>query len=62
MNAAEQLTEASTVRQAGVGLHIASLPGPYGIGEIGAPARAFVDTMRRMDLSVWQFLPLGPTG
>ena len=49
-------------RQAGVGLHIASLPSPYGIGDIGAPARAFVDQMRCMELSVWQFLPLGPTG
>ena len=52
---------AAAVRQAGVGLHIASLPSPYGIGEIGAPARAFVDQMRCMELSVWQFLPLGPT-
>ena len=49
------------VRQAGVCLHIASLPGPYGIGEIGAEARAFVDKMRDMQLSVWQFLPTGPT-
>jgi 4-alpha-glucanotransferase len=48
-------------RQAGVCLHIASLPGPYGIGEIGAPARAFIDTMRAMQLGVWQFLPTGPT-
>ena len=52
---------AAAARQAGVGLHIASLPSPYGIGDIGAPARAFVDQMRRMELSVWQFLPLGPT-
>ena len=51
----------ATQRQAGVSLHLTSLPGPYGIGEIGASARAFVDTMRRMELSVWQFLPLGPT-
>ena len=48
-------------RQAGVCLHIASLPGPYGIGEIGAEARAFVDKMRDMQLGVWQFLPTGPT-
>ena len=50
-----------TNRQAGVCLHIASLPGPYGIGEIGAEARAFVDKMRAMQLGVWQFLPTGPT-
>jgi len=48
-------------RQAGVCLHIASLPGRYGIGEIGAEARAFVDRMRDMQLGVWQFLPTGPT-
>ena len=42
-------------------LHLTSLPGAYGIGEIGAAARGFVDTMRAMELSVWQFLPLGPT-
>jgi 4-alpha-glucanotransferase len=48
-------------RRAGVSLHLSSLPGPYGIGEIGRNARDFVDTLRRMELSVWQFLPLGPT-
>jgi 4-alpha-glucanotransferase len=53
--------DAAIQRQAGVYLHLTSLPGSYGIGEIGAAARAFVDTMRRMELSVWQFLPLGPT-
>jgi 4-alpha-glucanotransferase len=48
-------------RQAGVCLHITSLPGPRGIGEIGASARRFVDAMCDMQLGVWQFLPLGPT-
>jgi 4-alpha-glucanotransferase len=48
-------------RAAGVGLHITSLPGPFGIGEIGQHARSFVDTMVEMGLSVWQFLPTGPT-
>jgi len=48
-------------RRAGVSLHITSLPGRYGIGEIGAEARRFIDRMRAMELSVWQFLPLGPT-
>lgn len=48
-------------RRAGVSLHITSLPGRYGIGEIGREARNFVDTLRKMELSVWQFLPLGPT-
>jgi 4-alpha-glucanotransferase len=48
-------------RSAGVCLHITSLPGPYGIGEIGRHARAFIDRMRDMKLSVWQILPTGPT-
>lgn len=48
-------------RQAGVCLHITSLPGPYGIGEIGAAAFQFIDALREMGLGVWQFLPTGPT-
>ncbi|MBT8078620.1 MAG: 4-alpha-glucanotransferase [Gammaproteobacteria bacterium] len=48
-------------RSAGVCLHLTSLPGPYGIGEIGGDAIGFVDAMRRMGLTVWQFLPTGPT-
>lgn len=48
-------------RQAGVCLHITSLPGPYGIGEIGQHALQFVDTLKKMQLGVWQFLPTGPT-
>jgi len=48
-------------RRAGVGLHLTSLPGPCGIGDIANGAKAFIDTLVQMNLSVWQFLPLGPT-
>lgn len=48
-------------RHAGVCLHLSSLPGRYGIGELGASARQFVDSLVKMRLGVWQFLPLGPT-
>jgi len=48
-------------RQAGVFLHLTSLPGPHGIGDLGAGARAFVDFLDRADQSLWQFCPLGPT-
>ena len=48
-------------REAGVCLHIASLPGPYGIGEIGRFAFQFIDFLENASLSVWQFLPTGPT-
>ena len=39
-------------KQAGVCLHIASLPGPYGIGEIGQSAREYVDFLSDANLSV----------
>lgn len=48
-------------RQAGVCLHLTSLPGAHGIGEIGSEARNFVDALAQMKLRVWQFLPTGPT-
>ena len=55
------MTDSLTLRQAGICLHIASLPGPYGIGEIGRHALAFIDRLCEMNLTVWQFLPTGPT-
>ncbi len=49
-------------RIAGVAIHLASLPGPYGIGDIGDSAWSFMEEMAAMGLRVWQFLPTGPTG
>ena len=49
-------------RCAGVLLHIASLPGPYGIGVLGRSARDYVDFLHRAGQSLWQILPIGPTG
>ena len=49
-------------REAGVGLHLSSLPGEYGIGELGHPAYRFIDTLASMGLGAWQFLPVGPVG
>lgn len=48
-------------REAGVLLHPTSLPGPYGIGDLGGAARRFVDWLASAGLSLWQVLPLGPT-
>ncbi len=48
-------------RRAGVCLHLTSLPGAFGIGELGAAARRFVDRLEAMGIGVWQFLPTGPT-
>jgi len=49
-------------RRSGVLLHPTSLPGPSGIGELGAAAEAWVDFMIKAGLGTWQILPLGPTG
>ena len=49
-------------RRAGVGLHLTSLPGRAGVGELGPGAIRFLDWMQAAGLSIWQFLPLGPTG
>ncbi len=49
-------------RSSGVLLHPTSLPGPYGIGELGPEARRFADFLRDSGQHIWQVLPLGPTG
>ncbi|MCI0464727.1 MAG: 4-alpha-glucanotransferase [Gemmataceae bacterium] len=49
-------------RWAGLLLHPTSLPGPYGIGDLGGEAYRWVDALVRMGQSWWQILPLGPTG
>jgi 4-alpha-glucanotransferase len=49
-------------RSSGILLHPTSLPGPYGIGDLGAGARRFVDFLAAAGQKVWQVLPLGPTG
>ena len=49
-------------RASGVLLHPTSLPGPYGIGDIGAKAHEWVDFLAASGSSLWQVLPLGPTG
>jgi 4-alpha-glucanotransferase len=49
-------------RSSGVLLHISSLPGPYGIGDIGPAARKWVDWLAGAGCRYWQILPLGPSG
>jgi 4-alpha-glucanotransferase len=49
-------------RQSGVLMHPSSLPGPHGIGSLGRQARDFVDFLAQAGASIWQILPLGPTG
>ncbi|MDD4146866.1 MAG: 4-alpha-glucanotransferase, partial [Clostridia bacterium] len=49
-------------RAGGVLLHPTSLPSPYGIGEIGAEAREFIDFLKKSGFKLWQILPLNPVG
>src|SRR5262245_46651164 len=49
-------------RASGVLLHVTSLPSPYGIGDVGPAAVAWVDRLREAGQRWWQALPLGPTG
>lgn len=49
-------------RAAGVLLHPTSLPGDHGSGDLGADACRFVDWLARAGQTLWQILPLGPTG
>ncbi len=49
-------------RGTGILMHPTSLPGVFGIGDLGAEADAFVAWAAAAGQSVWQVLPLGPTG
>jgi len=48
-------------RCSGILLHPTSLPGRYGIGDLGQEAYRFVDFLVAAQQSLWQILPLGPT-
>jgi 4-alpha-glucanotransferase len=52
----------SFTRASGILLHPTSLPGPTGIGDLGQAAYAFADFLEETGQSLWQVLPLGPTG
>src|SRR5256886_13079972 len=52
----------SPYRDSGLLLHVASLPSPYGIGDLGPAAIAWIDQLCEAGQSWWQALPLGPTG
>ncbi len=49
-------------RRSGVVLHPTSLPGRYGIGDLGDAAYQFVDWLAHAGQGYWQVLPLSPTG
>lgn len=49
-------------RASGILLHPTSLPGPYGIGDLGPQTLAWLDFLAGAGCRLWQILPLGPTG
>jgi len=49
-------------RSSGILLHPSSLPGSFGIGDLGPSAFSFVDRLAEAGQGLWQVLPLGPTG
>jgi 4-alpha-glucanotransferase len=49
-------------RRSGILLHVTSLPGAHGIGDLGRAAHEFVDFLGESGQKIWQVLPLNPTG
>lgn len=49
-------------RSSGILLHPTSLPGNFGIGDLGPQAYKWVDFLVQTGCALWQILPLGPTG
>jgi len=51
-----------SARRAGILAHPTSLPGGYGVGDLGPAADEFLDWIAECGARIWQVLPLGPTG
>lgn len=49
-------------RSAGILLHPTSLPGKFGIGDLGPDAYKFIEFLDSAGQTLWQVCPLGPTG
>ena len=47
-------------RSSGILLHLTSLPGRFGVGDLGVGATKFLDFLEQAGQSIWQILPLGP--
>jgi 4-alpha-glucanotransferase len=51
-----------TGRSSGILLHLTSLPGIHGAGDLGPEAFRFLEFLERAGQSWWQMLPVGPPG
>jgi len=61
-DAKQPSTQSPMARAAGILLHPTSLPGPHGVGDLGAAAYRFVETLEAAHQTIWQMMPLGPVG
>jgi 4-alpha-glucanotransferase len=60
--AESEVKRKNSTRNAGILLHVTSLPSPFGIGNLGPEAKKFIDFLIPSKQSYWQLLPLNPTG
>jgi 4-alpha-glucanotransferase len=51
-----------SVRSSGILLHLTSLPGEHGSGDLGPAAHHFTEFLEKSGQSWWQMLPVGPVG
>jgi len=51
-----------TNRSAGIFLHLTSLPGNFGVGDLGYEAKKFIDLLSNNSVKIWQVCPINPTG
>jgi len=49
-------------QRSGILVHVTSLPGGHGIGDLGESAHEFIDFLAGSGQKIWQVLPLNPTG
>ena len=49
-------------RRAGMLLHLSSVPGPHGIGDLGPSAFEVANWIAASGSTLWQMLPIGPVG
>lgn len=61
-NLARSLRPDFLPRSSGILLHVTSLPGPHGCGDLGAEAHRFLEFLAESGQGWWQMLPIGPPG
>ena len=56
------MTDRSRLRASGLLLHPTSLPGPHGVGDLGAGVYRWIEFLQAGRQTLWQVMPLGPVG